>query len=457
MTDILLGHASLQIQDTPAQMRADARKVFARAVQKKLRWVTGTEANNNAAAAIIRAEAEAAGFWWVRGSDMWLAVPKATCAGLPEFEFVKVLDGVRGRFTDKGVLRASFVDPALGRVTVLVSHQLTLGQAIDFPGVNGRIARLVGELGLKYGKGRAKVFYAGDQNEDDRKFDTFDGQPFTSAADELGKHEGTLGSREVEVIASYDPDSLVKAISWNVFTDGEFFLHSDHRYVEAGYRILTSPPKPPATPPKPKPLDKSKLANPTLIGDGIPNRHSGVDGNKPIERIVIHSAVIPCEPGRARQLGQMNQTSRTGSWHYATDPKEAVQCSYDRVVCWHAPPNPNTIGIEMADWPKPWPTNRTAAALAAARRVWRWNGANHKAMLNNTARLTAELCIKYDLPIRFVTVAMLKKNPNTRGITTHAVTSQAFRQSTHWDPGFWPRRRFMDLVRKHAADILAGK
>lgn len=189
--------------------------------------------------------------------------------------------------------------------------------------------------------------------------------------------------------------------------------------------------------------------SPPVVG-GTPKRHSG-EGNHPITRVVIHSAVIPCEVGRAKQLAEWNRTGATGgSWHYAVDPAETIQCSYDRFTCHHAPPNSHSIGIEMCDWPAGVPVK---SLRAKARRTWRWRTFAHKKMLTRTARLTAELCLAYDLPIRFVGPAGLRKG--RKGITTHASVSAAFGQSSHWDPGFWPRRRFMRLVRGHVADLRA--
>src|SRR5688572_26108542 len=117
------------------------------------------------------------------------------------------------------------------------------------------------------------------------------------------------------------------------------------------------------------------FANPPVVG-GHPRDHSS-QGNKPIARIVVHSAVMPW------QLAHWNKDGvGGGSWHYATDPVDTFQTSYDSYVCWHAPPNGNSIGIEMADWP----------TTAGTVKTWRWNRDNHKAMLRRTAKLVAELC-----------------------------------------------------------------
>lgn len=192
--------------------------------------------------------------------------------------------------------------------------------------------------------------------------------------------------------------------------------------------------------------------SPPVHGDGIPAKHSGED-NRPIDRLVVHSAVMPCEPGRRFSLGEMNQRgSGGGSWHYAIDPAGVLQCSYDRFVCWAAPPNGNSLEFEMADYPGPVPNEkRGTARWKALKRSWRWARPEQDRMLKHTARAVAHSAVYYGVPIRFVGVRGLRAGK--RGITTHAKVSLAFRQSTHWDPGWWPQRRFMHLVRKYAKQI----
>ena len=202
-------------------------------------------------------------------------------------------------------------------------------------------------------------------------------------------------------------------------------------------------------------MSKYPPPNPPVV-DGTPAKNSGQD-NKPINRIVIHSAVMPCEPGRARQLATMNsQGSGGGSWHYAVDPDATIQCSFDSFVCWHAPPNQHSIGIEMADNPGPVPNDKPGTArYKALKKSWRWVRPNQRKMLARTARLTAELCLAYNVPPVFKSAAALRSGE--RGVTTHAEVSKAWNQSTHWDPGFWPRRSFMRQVRREIALIKKGK
>lgn len=183
--------------------------------------------------------------------------------------------------------------------------------------------------------------------------------------------------------------------------------------------------------------------SPPVIG-GEPAHHSGT-GNHPVMRVVIHSAVMDCRPGAARLLADWNRHGTTGgSWHYATDPDETIQCSFDSYVCHHAPPNGHSIGIEMADRADHEPT----------RNPWkgsRWVKPTQRRMLRRTARLTAELCLAYDLPLVLLTPEALKAG--RQGIATHATVTAAFGQSTHTDPRTWPSRRFMRMVRKHAQHL----
>jgi hypothetical protein len=186
---------------------------------------------------------------------------------------------------------------------------------------------------------------------------------------------------------------------------------------------------------------------------GPPAKHSG-NGNKPIKRIVIHSTVSPCVRGGARKIAAYFRSQAAGgSAQYVIDPGEVVQSAYDDVICWHAPPNPGTLGLEMCDIPGPVPNDKpSSAAFKAAKRAWRWRRPEQKEMLRRTAVLTAELCLAYDVPPRFLNATRLRKlGRDAEGITTHNVTSTVFRQSTHWDPGFWPKRRFMKMVRAEVA------
>lgn len=181
-----------------------------------------------------------------------------------------------------------------------------------------------------------------------------------------------------------------------------------------------------------------------------PAAHTTPGHNKPIHRVVLHSTVSPCVEGGAEMIARYFKSEGAGgSAHYVVDPAETVQVVYDDVIAWHAPPNQNSLGIEMCDIPGPIPgDSRTSAAFKAARKAWRWTRPAQRQMLHNAAELTAQLCLAYDVPLIFLSASDLVAGK--RGITTHNNVSQAWHQSVHWDPGFWPRRKFMRLVRQYA-------
>lgn len=164
-----------------------------------------------------------------------------------------------------------------------------------------------------------------------------------------------------------------------------------------------------------------------------PAAHTSAGSNMPVKRIVLHSTVSPTRDGAARATAAyFRSLASGGSAHYVVDTKEVVQVVYDGVIAWHAPPNANSLGIEMCDMPSE--TN-----------VARWDDAPHRAMLDLTVDLVADLCLAYSVPPWYVGKAGLLLG--RRGITDHAEVSQAWHQSDHWDVGAFPRRRFMRAVR----------
>lgn len=176
-----------------------------------------------------------------------------------------------------------------------------------------------------------------------------------------------------------------------------------------------------------------KPPSPVYLG---PARRSSSGSNKPIKRIVMHGTVSPTVRGQARATAAyFRGTSAGGSAHYVVDPGEVVQVAYDSVIAWHAPPNSNSLGVELCDW-----VGKDGKALPLSR----WEGADHKAMLKLAARLVAELCLAYDVPPLMLGPGDLKAG--RRGICEHSDVSEAFRQSSHWDCGNFPRKYFERLV-----------
>lgn len=155
-----------------------------------------------------------------------------------------------------------------------------------------------------------------------------------------------------------------------------------------------------------------------------------------IKWIVLHSAVVPCEIGRAQSVAEFfaRETTKERSAHYTVDPTERRQCVPDHRVAYHCGYNYGSIAVEMCEIPSH--TDKS-----------RWDTRPHRALETNTAHLVARLCYVYK--VRPYYVGPLRLKLGWKGVTTHASMTKAFKQSTHWDPGAWRRRRFMREVRKH--------
>jgi N-acetylmuramoyl-L-alanine amidase CwlA len=159
------------------------------------------------------------------------------------------------------------------------------------------------------------------------------------------------------------------------------------------------------------------------------------------KRIVLHSTVSPCKPGMARAIAHFFATEdNKTSAHYCVDPDEVVQCVGDHTVAYHCGFNQDSIGVEMCEMPS-W-------------NIARWFTPNQVKMRRRTQRLVARLCLAYDIPPRFLGVKRLLAGEH--GITTHNNMSRAYKRSTHWDPGAWPRRLFMRGVRRRIEKLKSG-
>lgn len=187
-----------------------------------------------------------------------------------------------------------------------------------------------------------------------------------------------------------------------------------------------------------------KAPAPPYVG---PPKHHGSATNKPIRRITIHSLVSGTGPGTAKQFASyFRTTTRMASCHYIVDPTTTVQLGHDSLVCFHAPPNSGSIGIEMADNPG------TSEAHPAS--VSRWNTGNHAATLARCAKLVAQLCLAYEVPIKRLSSSQLRAGQH--GISAHVDVSYAWHQTSHWDCGSFPWSKFIRMVKKEAK-ALQGK
>lgn len=159
-------------------------------------------------------------------------------------------------------------------------------------------------------------------------------------------------------------------------------------------------------------------------------RHGGSQSTHSLHRIVMHSTVTPCKDGWARKVaGWFHTWTKTASAHYVVDPSTVVKCLHDGTIGYHAPPNAGSIGVELCDYSK----------------GDKWNGKSHVAMLRRAAKLVADKCHAYDIPIVWLTVDDL--HAGKRGITSHLNISHTWHETTHTDPGGFPKNVFLQMVK----------
>lgn len=153
-----------------------------------------------------------------------------------------------------------------------------------------------------------------------------------------------------------------------------------------------------------------------------------------VSRIVIHCTVSPCAPGWAVKIANYFKSPNSGgSAHYVVDPSAIVQCLPEDTIAWHAPPNTNSIGVELCDWQKG--------------NASRWSDSDHESMLKRAAVLVRGIANRHDIPIVRIGPAELRKGK--RGICGHVDVSNAWHQSDHGDPnmgGNFPWEHFLNLV-----------
>jgi N-acetyl-anhydromuramyl-L-alanine amidase AmpD len=166
----------------------------------------------------------------------------------------------------------------------------------------------------------------------------------------------------------------------------------------------------------------------------VESPHVTRSGGRRIDLIVIHTMESDEKGESAENCAQWfrNPTAKVSA-HYCVDADSIVQCVRDVDVAWAAPgANSNGIQIEHAGRAKQ--TGRE------------WADAYSTAMLDRSAALVAELCRKHTIPATWLYAADLKAG--RRGITTHKAVSDAFKRSTHWDPGSgFPVEGYLSRVR----------
>lgn len=162
----------------------------------------------------------------------------------------------------------------------------------------------------------------------------------------------------------------------------------------------------------------------------------GPKRSNPTRLVIIHTPEWPESSSGAEAVARYFHDmpdGREASCHITIDSDSIVQCVKDSFVAWAAPgANHDGIQIELTGF-----ANQTAA---------QWRDKFSLAALALAADATAQYCLKYDIPVKLLTVAEVKDG-RTKGICGHATVTAAFHKSDHTDPGqSFPWKRFMAYV-----------
>ena len=166
----------------------------------------------------------------------------------------------------------------------------------------------------------------------------------------------------------------------------------------------------------------------------VESPHHTVVGRR-IDMVVIHTMESAERVGAALACAQWFAGSASEvSAHYCVDSDIVVQCVREDDVAWHARGgNTNSIGIELAGFARQKPAE--------------WNDDYSRAVLARAAELTADICLRHDIPLRRLRPAEIVARH--RGLCGHVDVSAAFGKSDHWDPGpGFPWTKFLRLTRE---------
>lgn len=141
-----------------------------------------------------------------------------------------------------------------------------------------------------------------------------------------------------------------------------------------------------------------------------------------IRWIVLHSMEAAEASTTAENVANWfaSNNAPRASAHFNIDVDSIVQSCHEIDIAWHCGGgNKYGIGLEHSGYAK-----QTRA---------QWLDPYSKTMLKRSAKLSAYLCKKWNIPAVFVDQNALKRGE--KGITTHYEVSKAFKKSDHWDPG----------------------
>lgn len=178
---------------------------------------------------------------------------------------------------------------------------------------------------------------------------------------------------------------------------------------------------------------------------------------RPIRAVVLHTAQVPCRPGRAEGVQRyLAQGYVRASCHYATDPDNTVEGVAEADTAWATPSlNADGVQVEQAGYAEFGSGDAIDPANTAARQAYgsswpSWDTAEPQRMLQTqVVPLVADLCRRHGLPA--VQLGPSDLLAGRAGITDHWSATQAY-GGDHWDCGHhYPLAGVVEDVRRALA------
>ena len=164
--------------------------------------------------------------------------------------------------------------------------------------------------------------------------------------------------------------------------------------------------------------------------------HHSADPNLPPTRVVIHATCpdvgFPSASRAGRAVGTagyLASISASGSAHYVCDATETVQYLGEDVIGWLAPPNGHSIGIEIcADGGSRASFNNPSHAYSPKQ----WLSPQVWLAVEKAAHLTRQICHRYAIPMRRLTVAGTPRRGCVRCRRRRSVSRVAGNRRCRW-------------------------
>lgn len=192
----------------------------------------------------------------------------------------------------------------------------------------------------------------------------------------------------------------------------------------------------PETMPSPPPSGTGDDTISDLVDVFIEARNYTKVSRTDIRGVVCHSTESGPDSALAVSRWFSGPSAPKASAHFVIDRNNTVQCVPIPAVAWAAPgANRHFVQIEHCGY--------------AMKSKWL---EEESGTLHRSAKVIAAICREYDIPVEFLNEADLKAGK--KGITTHYRVTNAFKKSTHVDPGGpedrnWPLSEFLDMIRTY--------